>query len=297
MHLEISASLLPTVERRQVATKDSTFYEADPDDDCVRDLNFDRDYYPPEGYSFTSYTFEETTKNGDRTSYSSSAQGDKVHFHMHVQGDDGFGGFCKRHGWLGLSIHVTGQRWVPTTLTKFDTGEVTYPPLQQSVLIHYPYLSPSVDVRNFQLPFVATVRKVIGDDVSTVQLSNSASSAAGITTTIDPISGNLTIDATKAFQDWISSMSGPGNPSSASSASVITPTSSAPVPMAMKPNSINIAASEACKKLSMEFEVFTVETNGDEKSYRVICGTPPKAIANGTTVVKPFAVTTVKVSN
>jgi hypothetical protein len=298
MHLEVSASLLPTVEKKQVATKDYAFYEADPDDDCVRDLNFDRDYYPPDGYGFTSYTFEETTKNGDRTSYSSSAQSDRVHFHMHVQGDDGTFGFCKRHGWLGLSVHVTGQRWVPTTLTRFDTGEVTYPALQQSVLIHYPYLSPSVDVRNFQLPFVATVRKVIGDDAATLQLSNSAPSAAGITTAIDPISGNLTIDATKAFADWIASMSGNGNPSSALSANANTSNSLTPVlPTTAKPNSIDMAAAEACKKLSTELEVFTIETNGDEKSFRVICGTPPKAIANSTTVLKPFAVTVIKVGN
>jgi hypothetical protein len=207
MSLKVSAQLNPTIERHEIQTKSYRFYEKTPDDDCVKDMNFEQTYYPPDGFTFTSYTSGETTKNGDRTNYSSTPSGNGVTFKMHVQGDDGLGGFCKRHGWLGLNINVTGERWVRVPMTGYSE-EKSGSPLQESILIHYPYLQPSADFRNFQLQFVITVQKVIGDDVVSVHLTDGATTASGLTAKADS-SGNLIVDGSQAFADWRRSLGTP----------------------------------------------------------------------------------------
>lgn len=286
MSIKLHGQLSPTIEQHQVATKDYSWYQADPDDDCVKDLNFDQTFYPPDGYTFTSYTFEETTKNGDRTGYSSKRDGNGVAFHMHVQGDDGFGGFCKRHGWLGLNIHVTGERWVRNPMTVWES-DATGAPLQETLLLHYPYLQPSADVRNFQLAYVATVDKVIGDDVSRVQLTDGAPSASGITSKGDA-SGNLVLDASQAFTTWRQSLGGGEH-------NLLLTETKSTTSKTKRPGTslIDEKAKTACST-GPNKQVYEIEYSGQPNVFTVTCG--PLAQPAAGAANRKLSVTSVDVS-
>jgi hypothetical protein len=132
MSLTISAILSPTIEQRKLATRHHEFYLHTPNDDCVKRVNFSNTYFPPDKHTFTSYTFEETTKAGSRTSYGSRVEGGGVRFEGGVQGDDGTFGFCETHGWLGLRIHVTGEQWAEVNMKPY-TAATKGEPLQESI--------------------------------------------------------------------------------------------------------------------------------------------------------------------
>jgi hypothetical protein len=272
MSLIMSATLSPTIEQRKVDTKPHKFYLHTPDDDCVKRVNFNNTYFPPDGYTFTSYTFQEKTKAGSRTTYGSRQEGNGVRFEGGVQGDDGTFGFCETSGWLGLDIQVTGEKWVLVNMKQYE-GDMRGEPLQETVVLQYPYLLPSVDVRNFKLPFLATVKKLIGDDVITVQLTPGSSSASGLVAKTDA-SGFLTIDGTQAFKDWRDSLMAGGG----GAPHILTAASQ---PESTKPRMIDVKAKEACTNLDQNFEVHRITATDSLGSFSVICGTSSKSVASG----------------
>ena len=263
MSLRVTGDLTPTVEQRDQQQRDYSFYKADPDDDCVKDLSGSENYYPVDGYAFTSYHYEEGTKNGDRTNYSWGSPTDNhVVLNWHVQGDDGFGGFCARHGWLGLNIHVVGERWATKPLTLFHV-ETDGGPLQESIAVTYPYLQPSVDVRNFKMQFVLSVGKVIGDDVTTVQLTQGASNSGGVKATPDD-SGHVVIDATQAFNDWRASLHGSN---------------------ALNPQKTNLLAAkidakakQTCSAAGSDLVAHNVKKAEASQQFEITCGPNPEQV-------------------
>jgi hypothetical protein len=288
MSILVDAVFNPTIETRKVATKDYAFYQHTPGNDCVADLNFDQDYHPTDGYTFTSYSFEETTKAGKRTSYSSNTISNGVHFHMHVQGDDGAFGFCESHGWLGLKIHVTGQKWDRVPMTVWNSGEVKGSPLQETVLIHYPYLQPTTDVKNFKLKFVATVKKIIGDDVITVQLTDGATTASGLEAKTDD-SGNLIIDGSKAFSDWRAGLAGVDPSALTVPTHTVNPTSAPadnavgqPAALSQPTDLVYSKAEQACKAKNPKYEVYSVKATSTPGLFNIVCGNLPSAVHLGT---------------
>lgn len=205
MRLIVSAELKPNVEQREVQSKVSRLYARTPNDDCVKRVGFRNTFYPPDGFTFISHSIGEKTRIGTRTGVNYFREGNGITGEGAVQGDDGFGGFCKNPGELDVDITVTGERWARAELTKFPTGEKTLDPLQETYVIPYPYLQSMVDKRDFRMTYVATIKKVIGDDVSVVQLTDGANNSSGIKATADG-SGNLIIDASAAFASWRSSL-------------------------------------------------------------------------------------------
>jgi hypothetical protein len=134
-------------------------------------------------------------------------------------------------------------------------------------------------VRNFTAHYTAVVDKVVGDDVTTVYLTDGISQAAGIRAAVD-LSGNLIINADDAFTEW--RRTGGGTLAPASALARILPA-----------NPVDVAARAVCSAEAGRFVVYQLTESSTVRGQPggVVCGTDPAFVAAGerpTFVTRPL---------